>query len=369
MTITPKRAPGAPVYIVHAVPGLEALAADELRSTVKGAAVLETLRGFDERTSLLLVRFRGEPAELLALQLSEDVFALALDATDVPSAWGGLRALRTLIEKERGVETAVIRATPMRPARARKATFRVITRIAGRYAYKRQDLQRAAEQALAERFSEWRLVEDGARFEFWLNLVGGRVLLGVRLSDETMRRHTALRVSLPAALKPVVATAMVRLSDPTPDDIFLDPMCGVGTLLIERGESGRYRQLIGGDLDPEGVEAARTNIGPRYKPVELRQWDARYLPLADASVTRIVTNLPFGKQIGTPEELHALYPALLSEWERVLQPGGRMVLLTSAERTLQTALRRHPRLTLARRVPVLIRGEQAAIFVLKLREA
>jgi 23S rRNA G2445 N2-methylase RlmL len=226
------------------------------------------------------------------------------------------------------------------------------------------DLGRSAELAVLDRFPAWRLVEDDAQLELWVQLMRSSLIAGLRLSDNMMRQRTYRKVSLPAALKPTVAAAMVLLSEPQDGDVFLDPMCGSGTILIERALAGRYRLLIGGDADPEAIHATRENIGPRYKPIEIHRWDARSLPLEDDSVSTIVTNLPFGKQIGTPVENRTLYPALLAEWVRVLRPGGRMVLLTSEQALLRRSLQRHPHLHLRRQIPVIVRGQRATISVI-----
>jgi 23S rRNA G2445 N2-methylase RlmL len=61
------------------------------------------------------------------------------------------------------------------------------------------------------------------------------------------------------------------------------------------------------------------NIRPRYKPIEVKPWDARELPLDENSVNAVVCNLPFGVQISTPEENRRLYPAVMKELRRVMQ--------------------------------------------------
>jgi tRNA (guanine6-N2)-methyltransferase len=240
-----------------------------------------------------------------------------------------------------------------------------VARKAGQHAYRRVDLQRAVELGILDRLPAWRLVEDNAQVEAWAQLVGSRLIVGFRLSDIEMRQREYRRVSLPAALKPSIARAMVLLSEPRDYDVFLDPMCGSGTILIERALTRPYRLLLGGDEDPKAVEATRANIGPRYKPIEIRRWDARSLPLKDASVSALATNLPFGKQIGTQEDNRSLYPALLREWARVVQPGGRMVLLTSEERLLRETLRRRPELVVRRKEQVIVRGMRAALVTIR----
>ena len=361
----PRATGPAPVYLAHVVPGLEELAAGELAGAPWRVRQVEALRGFDERTSLLRFRSRVAPADLLHLTLVEDVFALAAESEAIPGGYSGPAAVRDLLAAAPEVDAAVALAADVRRLRLRGTTFRVIARMAGEHAYRRVDIQQVAERAMIKRFSRWKLVEEDARVELWLHLVGGHLVAGVRLSDDTMRRREYLRVSLPAALKPTVARAMVALSRPQPDDVFLDPMCGAGTILIERAHAGRYRQLLGGDSDPRAVEAAQANIGPRYQPIELRLWDARSLPLAEGSVSAIVTNLPFGRQVGTATENRALYPALLAEWVRVLRPGGRLVVLTSDAHLLRRTVARRPELTLVQQTPVLVRGLPAVISALR----
>lgn len=351
-------------WLAHVVPGLEDIAAKEIRSCFPDARILRTEQRFDERTSLLLFTAPVAPRDLVSLRMVEDVFALAAESEHIPSSRAGLASVRTLLSESRRMDQAAAATVSVRPRRSRP-TIRVIARKAGDHAYRRIDLQRAAEQALLARYPRWRLVEDDAQLELWIHLVERHAIAAFRLSSGTMRQRTYRETSLPAALKPTIAAAMVALSHPQADDVFLDPMCGSGTILIERALAAPYRLLLGGDHDPAAAQATRDNVGPRYKPIRVEQWDARRLPLEDQSVSALVCNLPFGKQIGSAEENRTLYPALLTEWIRVLQPGARVVLLTSECDLLLRSLRRIPALQVERRLPVLVRGLWATIFVLR----
>jgi len=84
----------------------------------------------------------------------------------------------------------------------------------------------------------------------------GELVLTLRLSDERLRHRDYKVAHMPGSLRPSVAAALGWLSEPAPDDIVLDPMCGAGTVLIERAYLGRYQQLIGGDSNPAMLEAA-----------------------------------------------------------------------------------------------------------------
>jgi tRNA (guanine6-N2)-methyltransferase len=146
--------------------------------------------------------------------------------------------------------------------------------------------------------------------------------------------------------------------------VFLDPMCGAGTTLIERALSGRYRCLLGGDIDSRAVGAALENIGPRHRPVCVRQWDAAALPLADGSVDKVVANLPFGEQVGSHAHNVRLYPLLLREMARVLRPHGRIVLLTAERQLIQDALAATQKLNLHERHNILLLGMPSTIYVI-----
>jgi len=352
-----------PAYLAHVVPGLEAIASHELRLRAHLSGAVRALRGFDERTSILAFPFDGPTADLLTLRTAEDIFALGAEAQDVPWSYAGLRAVQTAVKTSPTLEMAAALVLEARGRRPHKPSFRVIARKAGDHAFRRVDLQHAVERAMVERFPAWRTKEENASLELWAHLIEDHFILGLRLSGANLRQRTYKQVSLPASLKPTIAAAMALVSQARPDDVVLDPMCGAGTILIERAETGRYRQLLGGDLDPAAMSATRANMGPRYQPIELRQWDARALPLPDHSVNVLITNLPFGRQLSSPAELRTLYPALLTEWSRVTAPGGRMVLLTSETALLETAVRRQREMRIVDRIRVLVRGQPAAIHL------
>ena len=191
--------------------------------------------------------------------------------------------------------------------------------------------------------ASWRPAEENAAVEVWLTIDGAAAVCGLRLSDRTMRHRTYKLEHRPASLRPTLAAAMVRLAGIQPGQVVLDPMCGAGTLLAEHlAVAGTIRAAhqpaLGGDLDSGAVRAAATNLR-RLGPSQVSRWDARRLPLADQSVDRILSNPPFGKQLETPAAIGPLYRAMIPEYDRVLRPGGRAVLLTSEARTLNDAAR------------------------------
>ena len=123
--------------------------------------------------------------------------------------------------------------------------------------------------------------------------------------------------------------------------------------------------LLGSDRDQAALAAARINVGARYKPIQLENWDAASLPLADRSVNKIVTNLPWGIRYGSHGENRKLYPEWFREFARVLKSGGTMILLT-AEWRLMRDLERSRKIAPPNKITrVSILGTPASVYVIE----
>jgi 23S rRNA G2445 N2-methylase RlmL len=144
-------------------------------------------------------------------------------------------------------------------------------------------------------------------------------------------------------------------------------MCGSGTILLERLATGPYRRLYGGDIDPERVEAARKKLFQKewVKAVLIREWDFHRLPLNTYEIDKVVTNLPFGKQVGQKEDLAKLYSAFFAELARVLKPGGLAVLLTSEFDLLKETMRQQPKLEVVRGYSIAVLGQWGRIYIVE----
>lgn len=164
-----------------------------------------------------------------------------------------------------------------------------------------------------------------------------------RISPRPLATRAWRVCNRPGALNATLAHAMMRLSEPSADDMVVNMACGSGTLLVERLALGPAHSLLGCDLDPTALECAQANLQAAGfgKLVQLECWDAAELPLTDGSATVICADLPFGQLVGSHRENEELYPRLFAEATRIAALGARLVLLTHEVRLLERVAMRH----------------------------
>ena len=92
---------------------------------------------------------------------------------------------------------------------------------------------------------------------------------------------------------------------------------------------------MGGDVDRGVIAAADSNARAANVVIQLCEWDARHLPIAAASIHRIVCNLPWGREVEVDTHVQPLYRQILSAMRTVLASEGRVVLLTNAPRLIK----------------------------------
>jgi len=345
---------GPNIYLAQTQPGFEGVAWEEIAASFKDASEAYRAGPFEGVRELgrrnvpdragITIFTAPRPEPLRLLRTSEDVFAVVGYRHGLSGDPPALERIAAIAREAPYVDQALAMRTRLMPGTrsGRRLRYRVIARMAGgEHQFRRLDLVRAISRGIAERGDRsWRPSPIEADVEFWATLLLGELILAIRLSDERMRHRDYKVAHLPGSLRPSAAAALALLSKPMPEDVVLDPLCGAGTLLIERAHLGRYRLLIGCDRDATALSAARENVGLRYKPLELHRWDAAALPLPDRSIAKIITNLPWGIRHGSHEDNRRLYPRILQEFHRLLQPGGKIVILTGETRLMSDLITR-----------------------------
>jgi tRNA G10 N-methylase Trm11 len=163
---------------------------------------------------------------------------------------------------------------------------------------------------------ELRIEIDGE----WCRILG-------RVTARPLSSRDYRRAHMRGATDFALAAAMVRLSSPTPDDVFMDPFCGTGTVPIERALLMPAACILAGDLRSQRVGWTRTNAEAAGVTVLGACWDSFRLPLRDRAVTRLVTSPPQSDPATGRAWAPGDLAALLAESLRVLAYGGTLVWL------------------------------------------
>jgi 23S rRNA G2445 N2-methylase RlmL len=327
--------PELPPCYATVLPGLEPVAAQEITEDL-GGQVKRTGQGF------IVFRLPEVDPSVLRLRTTEDVFLLAWGTDKLTYRAEDLERIRRWTAHEADWAQLLRIHHGIRPKPKGKPTYRLVTQMTGTHGYRRVDAGKALARGLRGKLpASWQHAEENAAVEVWLTIQGATAVCGLRLSDRTMRHRAYKMEHLPASLRPTLAAAMVRLAEVKPGQVVLDPMCGAGTILAEVLQAGRYPKgggirVVGGDHDAAALRAAGTNLR-RLGQALLARWDAARLPLDSQSIDRLISNPPFGKQLGRPEDIGPLYRRVVLDYDRVLRPAGQAVLLVSDTGALKEA--------------------------------
>ncbi|XP_071082717.1 tRNA (guanine(6)-N(2))-methyltransferase THUMP3-like [Haliotis cracherodii] len=157
--------------------------------------------------------------------------------------------------------------------------------------------------------------------------------------------HRNITVFGATTLRPTVACNMLRLCKIQPGDVVCDPMCGSGSIPIQAARGWPEAYHLSGEKFPLAVDRTVQNVAALNKEliadnkrsiaVDAGYWDVTYLPFRESSVDVFITDLPFGKRMGSRYNNLKLYPEALIEMARVCRPGsGRVCLLTQDKKCM-----------------------------------
>lgn len=180
---------------------------------------------------------------------------------------------------------------------------------------------------------------SGGELDFRISLEGDQLELGIRLAEKPLHRREYKLHSRPGSTKAPLAYIMASLAKIEPNHQVLDPCCGVGTILIEASRAFPDAQYEGRDIEEEALVSARANAQTSGSEISFHQGDVRKISLAEASVDRIISNPPWGRQVASHLELRSFYEQMYAEWKRLLKMQGIIVVLTDQEEVMQKLLK------------------------------
>lgn len=141
------------------------------------------------------------------------------------------------------------------------------------------------------------------------------------------------------------------ISEPNKEDIVLDPFAGSGAIGMAR-KNYPYQKTISGDQNPANASIKKLNA------LDLEDFK-------NNSVSKIITDPPWGISIGKDLDLNDFYSKMLQEFSRVLKPRGLLITLIGQKELFENVLRKSPNFSLVKRYNILVSGKKAAIYKIK----
>lgn len=245
-----------------------------------------------------------------------------------------------------------------------KNNFRIMATIDNRFVKMDNSVREKLENNILKINSRLKLDRTNPDVEFiFINRREGYGFLGFRLT-----RHTSYEKTLEKGeLYPELAYILCLLSEPSRNDVFLDPFCGFGSIPIARVREFGYKEIIASDLEKFYVTRVRTKVNKiKHMDVVVKKWNALNLSeLKENSIDKIVTDPPWGINVGKELDLKKFYYEMSLEFNRILKPNGVIVILIADKELFENILNKFENFKLISKYETLVSGQKAGVYKIK----
>ncbi|XP_036608214.1 THUMP domain-containing protein 2 isoform X2 [Trichosurus vulpecula] len=212
-----------------------------------------------------------------------------------------------------------------------KFTFRVSCRCSGTIAkaFTTEEVGRIIGIALIKQLG-WKADLRNPSIEIFIHLNDVYSVVGIPVFRLPLASRAYIKV---AGLRSTIAWTMASLAEisvrKNVGAVVLDPMCGLGTILLEAAKEWPNAYYLGADVSDSQLLGAYDNLKSAglVDRIELLKFSVTELPLLSESVDVIISDVPFGKKFKLGKDIKSI----LHEMERVLCVGGTTVLLLSED--------------------------------------
>jgi 23S rRNA G2445 N2-methylase RlmL len=305
-------------YELLFLPGLGDFVAGECRSVL--GANPAPVPGRDDSVTL---EFEGGWARLVAMRTPIAVFAVLTFAVPRPKSLLSGEYLPSIAECVRRVRSA--------------SSFRFEAAGAESSVFARLAAELARATGLVHDPESGDVV---LRFRRSITVDGWDVL--VRISPRPLSDRPWRVRNRPGAVNATIAAAIAIATRPRPSDRVANPMCGSGTLLVERMLAAPVRSATGLEIDADALDACRANLSAagfaqRAKLVRADVTEPDWT--AGGPYDVILADPPWGGLVGEHRTNEALHLALLRRAREAAAPDARVAILTHEIRQMERCLR------------------------------
>lgn len=225
-------------------------------------------------------------------------------------------------------------------------SYHVVAEKFGQHQYRLRDWSQTVRRAVSRMYPRWTGTQGAADVELWAALLGSQALIGLRLPHPPAEES---QTTYPASL----AAALVELTEPAANDLFLDPLAADGGLVLSaRWHAGEAVALWAGRGLILPVETLV------YSAETGHEWVDGRLPVAGGTVDKMASIFP----AGLADDVVLTY---LHETARLLRPAGKLVLFTHDYDRFLELMREEAQLQVLSGHSVLAAGEWGRVYVVE----
>ncbi len=154
-------------------------------------------------------------------------------------------------------------------------------------------------------------------------------------------RFTYRVETIPASINPVTAASVMQICKPymKPNADVLDPFCGSGTMLIERGIIKPVKSLVGVDISDAAIDAAHSNCKASDQQISLIRSD--FMNYTISKFDEIISNMPVRNRVSDYESDIRLYNLFVKRLGIMLKQNGIAFLYTQEKKLLRHEIERN----------------------------
>jgi 23S rRNA G2445 N2-methylase RlmL len=260
---------------------------------------------------VIIFEVTGDITPLATLKSVDDVYVYVAHLEEIKRTRDELAAIgRYAVAMD--FRSAANHVSQVRPLPT-PLTFYVTVSRSGKHNFSAPEVESVFSDAV-QQATDWIKVSDfrEAAINIRVILDDTALFVGLSLMESPLHRRKYKQCHRPGSLKPPVAYILSRIAGCQSQDVIIDPMCGVGTIPIEARLASNSQAVYGSDLSPAAVQCARQNWQAALgkESPHLFQADVHDYPLGKQMAAKIITNLPWGRQVQS-ESVYDLYRGYL----------------------------------------------------------
>lgn len=315
---------GESTFIARCIRGIEWILAAEIETRIRPEAITLAHR---------TVRFticRLPALDDLRFITADDVFLQVgvIDGVDRTRA-----SLARLRELANGLawDDALLRLGHLQGS-APWMGYSITASALGRRNYNRYEIEDAVAEGAAIALSRLPRTSGGPQqgipeLALRIHLDGAQAVVAARIFETPLHRRNYKVRSCAGTLHPPLAAAMAMIAGLEPGSQVIDPFTGVGTIPIEAKRLQPEATVIGVDIDAARVAGAAENARRAGVRPDFVRADAGRLPCDRGGFTHVISNPPWHRAVAMTGRLAHAPRERERGLARLLQPGGRAVLL------------------------------------------